>query len=58
MLRRISVVLLGLLALGFLATSPAAAGGNDVEVGWLHGSHASTSNVDAHDFQAGFIGIH
>lgn len=32
-------------------------GGADIELGWLSGSHASTSNVDARHFDAGLLGI-
>ncbi|MFF5502299.1 hypothetical protein ACF1E9_04130 [Streptomyces roseolus] len=52
MLRRISIALAGLLAVGFIAASPAAAHAGDVEGCWLSGVHASAGSVHVSDFEA------
>lgn len=50
MLRRISIALAGLLAVGFIAASPAAAHGSDVDGCWFSGVHASAGSVHVADF--------
>ncbi|MFC9732872.1 hypothetical protein [Streptomyces roseolus] len=52
MLRRISIALAGLLAVGFLAASPAAAHAGDVEGCWFSGVAASAGSVHVVDFDA------
>ncbi|MEU7569498.1 hypothetical protein [Streptomyces fradiae] len=54
MLRRISIALAGLLAVGFLTAAPAAAHGGDSSKGcWLSGGHVQAGDVHV----AGFEGL-
>ncbi|WP_175500053.1 MULTISPECIES: hypothetical protein [unclassified Streptomyces] len=50
MLRRISIALAGLLAVGFLAAAPAAAHTGDVHGCWFSGGHVSAGDVHVADF--------
>ncbi|MFG3496696.1 hypothetical protein [Streptomyces sp. NPDC047886] len=52
MLRRISIALAGLLAVGFFAASPAAAHDSDVHGCWAHGTGVSAGSVHVHDHHA------
>ncbi|MEU1043319.1 hypothetical protein ACFYP4_21980 [Streptomyces sp. NPDC005551] len=53
MLRRISLVLVGLAAVGFLAASPAAAHDSDIDGGWVDGSHVRVGDIVVKTFDAG-----
>ncbi|MCS0636756.1 hypothetical protein NX801_14010 [Streptomyces sp. LP05-1] len=61
MLRRIPLVLAGLLAAGFLAATPAAAAGGggdrDVEGGWLSGDYVQAGHVVVAHLDAGYFDI-
>jgi hypothetical protein len=52
MLRRITLVLAGLLAVGFMAAAPAAAHGSDVEGCWGSGGHVKAGDVKVKHFDA------
>lgn len=52
MLRRISIALAGLMAVGFFAATPAAAHGGDVHGCWLDETHVQAGSVVVHDFEA------
>ncbi|MEV0322585.1 hypothetical protein ACIBKX_13820 [Streptomyces sp. NPDC050658] len=49
MLRRISIALAGLMAVGFLAASPAAAHGSDVHGCVDNKTHVEAGSVVVHD---------
>ncbi|MFF8386296.1 hypothetical protein [Streptomyces kanasensis] len=51
MLRRISIALAGLLAVGFLTASPAAADSGDVKGCWVSGGHVSAGDVHVAGFE-------
>lgn len=53
MLRRVSLVLAGPLAAGFVAAAPASADVTDVDVCWNSGSAGSACHVHAASFDAG-----
>ncbi|MET9449266.1 hypothetical protein [Streptomyces cinerochromogenes] len=59
MLRRISLVLTGLLAAGFVAAAPAAAHGGDGDIGycWQSGGGASAGDTHAVWGDAGCIHV-
>ncbi|MFH8469957.1 hypothetical protein [Streptomyces sp. NPDC017991] len=52
MLRRISLVVAGVLAVGFMAAVPAAAHPSDVEGCWASGGHLQAGDVKVADFDA------
>lgn len=52
MLRRISIALAGLMALGFLAASPAGAVGSDVHGCWQNTTHVQAGSVAVHESDA------
>ncbi|MCH0542988.1 hypothetical protein I3F58_26215 [Streptomyces sp. MUM 203J] len=52
MLRRISIALAGLLAVGFLAASPAAAQPGDVHGCWFSGGPVAAGSVFVADFHS------
>ncbi|MFD3512957.1 hypothetical protein [Streptomyces sp. NPDC058657] len=52
MLRRISIALAGLLAVGFLAAAPAAAHPSDIHGCFAHQTHAEAGDVAFHDVTA------
>ncbi|MFI6639189.1 hypothetical protein [Streptomyces sp. NPDC050504] len=52
MLRRISIALAGLLAVGFLAASPAGAVGGDVHGCWQNKTHVQAGSVVVDDYDA------
>ncbi|MFI7008837.1 hypothetical protein [Streptomyces sp. NPDC050145] len=52
MLRRISIVLAGLFAVGFLASSPASAQAADVHGCWFDGGHVAAGSVHVSHFDA------
>ncbi|CAL9279768.1 MULTISPECIES: hypothetical protein [unclassified Streptomyces] len=51
MLRRISIALAGLLAVGFLTAAPAAAHSGDVSGCWLSGGHVQAGDVHVAGFE-------
>ncbi|MFM9372482.1 hypothetical protein [Streptomyces sp. Da 82-17] len=51
MLRRISIALAGLMAVGFFAAGPASAHGSDVEGCSANGTHVKAGSVMVHDFE-------
>ncbi|MFF0746955.1 hypothetical protein ACFYVL_41880 [Streptomyces sp. NPDC004111] len=53
MLRRISIALAGLMAVGFIAASPAAAHTSDIHGCWVNKTHAQAGSVVVDDFDAG-----
>ncbi|MFD0304566.1 hypothetical protein [Streptomyces sp. NPDC127119] len=52
MLRRISLAVAGVLAVGFMAAAPAAAHTSDVEGCWVSGGHVKVDDVKVADFDA------
>ncbi|MET9803174.1 hypothetical protein [Streptomyces sp. NPDC006368] len=54
MLRRISVILAGVTAACFLSAGPAAAGGGDVDLGWLQGYKVKAGSVHVGHFDGGY----
>ncbi|MCX4238708.1 hypothetical protein ACH4Y0_19570 [Streptomyces sp. NPDC020707] len=52
MLRRISLVVVGVLAVGFMAAAPAAAHPSDIEGCWASGGHVKVDDIKVADFDA------